>query len=425
MPCGLIRRWILAGGGDSPYPGPIHGDFSVRWTGYVVITSTESYVFSVQADDGVRLWIGDFLVADNWSSPDFQQHDTAPLLLTAGQKYSIKMEMYDNGGGATARLRWHTVSGSIEDQPIPGSQLEPPAGPMPLIAGRAPNDMCVPNVDLNNGGSVDNQYFAGTPVPPKEVISGGVEALSKISLDASEVAGYRVSGTYRVLIVPVGYSDEEITARESKILEVLETVYQQLGLPVTFSYLKQSMPIPVDEYGSVMRTDGDAMAKLKEMIPSLGKPAPHMLILDVNIGGRGYAGDGFVVIQREAYLFTGIHELGHEFGLSDGYYDTFYSYGGLHANTEWYLVDSSGNPLITNADWKMWLGTHYAKFITSPYVCFGEPITKPEGAAESIMGGWWDDDKIFQGSQLNPAVFTDFQRWLMKRTIAEILKKTP
>lgn len=39
---------------------------SVRWTGFVQPAFSERYVFTVEANDGARLWVGDQLMFDNF-----------------------------------------------------------------------------------------------------------------------------------------------------------------------------------------------------------------------------------------------------------------------------------------------------------------------------------------------------------------------
>ena len=54
---------------NSGAPGPVGiaaTHFSVRWTGAVIPTTTESYTFYTITDDGVRLWINGTLVIDHW-----------------------------------------------------------------------------------------------------------------------------------------------------------------------------------------------------------------------------------------------------------------------------------------------------------------------------------------------------------------------
>ena len=41
---------------------------SVRWTGFIKVDSADSYVFSVHANDGVRLYVDQKLIIDELSS---------------------------------------------------------------------------------------------------------------------------------------------------------------------------------------------------------------------------------------------------------------------------------------------------------------------------------------------------------------------
>ncbi len=55
-------------GNGSPEPEVVNVDnFKVRWTGEVVIPSAGTYTFHTQTDDGVRLWVNDILVLENWT----------------------------------------------------------------------------------------------------------------------------------------------------------------------------------------------------------------------------------------------------------------------------------------------------------------------------------------------------------------------
>ena len=69
--------------------------FSVRWSGMVQPRSTEPYTFTTTADDGVRLWVNDELVIDDWTthtSADTHQGVTSAAL-TAGQPYTLTLEL--------------------------------------------------------------------------------------------------------------------------------------------------------------------------------------------------------------------------------------------------------------------------------------------------------------------------------------------
>src|SRR6185295_16046578 len=84
---------------------------------------SETHTFYTVSDDGVRLWINGQLLIDNWSDHG-PTENSGSIALTAGQKYALKMEYYENGGGATAKLLWS--SASTPKQVIPQGQLHPP-----------------------------------------------------------------------------------------------------------------------------------------------------------------------------------------------------------------------------------------------------------------------------------------------------------
>ena len=74
--------------------------FSVRWTGTICLSEKEAASrLKVISDDGVRVWIGDNLVIDAW-------RDQAPtdypvnMKFIPGKTYPVKIEFYENAGGA-------------------------------------------------------------------------------------------------------------------------------------------------------------------------------------------------------------------------------------------------------------------------------------------------------------------------------------
>lgn len=98
--------------------------FSARWTGQVKPGRSEVYTFHTTSDDGVRLWMDGQLIINNWTDHP-PTDNSGQIALTAGQKYDIKMEYYENGGGAVARLWWSSASQS--KQIVPQSRLYPNA----------------------------------------------------------------------------------------------------------------------------------------------------------------------------------------------------------------------------------------------------------------------------------------------------------
>lgn len=79
--------------------------FSVRWTGKVKPQYTGTYTFYTSSDDGVRLWVNNQLIINKWVDQATTEW-SGTIQLTAGQKYDIKLEYYDNTEDAIAKLSW-------------------------------------------------------------------------------------------------------------------------------------------------------------------------------------------------------------------------------------------------------------------------------------------------------------------------------
>jgi glucose/arabinose dehydrogenase len=115
-------------GSGAPAPGIGADTFSVRWTGQVQPQFTGTYTFYTVSDDGVRLWVNGQQIVNNWTN-HAPTENSGTIALTAGQRYDIRMEMFENTGGATARLLWS--SASVAKQVIPGARLFTTSAPSP------------------------------------------------------------------------------------------------------------------------------------------------------------------------------------------------------------------------------------------------------------------------------------------------------
>jgi beta-glucosidase len=73
--------------------------FSIRWTGYFVPQKSGDYKFFTSADDGVRLYLGDDTVIDDWQRHS-QTVDSYATHLEAGQAYKIRLEYFEAVGSA-------------------------------------------------------------------------------------------------------------------------------------------------------------------------------------------------------------------------------------------------------------------------------------------------------------------------------------
>jgi len=78
------------------------GSYAERWTGWVFIGQTGTWTFSTVSNDGVRLWVDDVQIIDNWTN----HADTLDIGLTTLDQgwYPIRLEHYQAGGGVVIQL---------------------------------------------------------------------------------------------------------------------------------------------------------------------------------------------------------------------------------------------------------------------------------------------------------------------------------
>ena len=79
--------------------------FSARWTGFISAPTTGRYRLETVSDDGVRLYFDGAQVISNWSDHG-RTVDDAEVDLVAGKWYPVRLEYYQNTGGAEIALRW-------------------------------------------------------------------------------------------------------------------------------------------------------------------------------------------------------------------------------------------------------------------------------------------------------------------------------
>src|SRR5262249_41924773 len=100
----------FAWGMGSPDPRiPPGGPFSVVWQGQVEALYNETYTFTTLSDDGIRLWVNEKRLIDNWTDhPPTEDSGTIPL--KAYRKYDIRIEYYQGVGDSAAKLYWSSPS---------------------------------------------------------------------------------------------------------------------------------------------------------------------------------------------------------------------------------------------------------------------------------------------------------------------------
>jgi hypothetical protein len=116
--------WRLGAPTGASLPAPDH--FSVRWRGQVQPRFSGPYTFHTFADDGVRVWVNDRKIIDNWQNQAATAtQGTIPLV--AGRRYDIRVDYYEFDKTAQLLLAWSGPRQPFEV--IPTRQLYPASAP--------------------------------------------------------------------------------------------------------------------------------------------------------------------------------------------------------------------------------------------------------------------------------------------------------
>lgn len=122
-------------GSGAPAAGVSVDTFTVRWTGAVLPPLSDTYTFYTTTDDGVRLYVNNQLVVDDWQDQGATER-SGSITLVGQQRYNIRMEYYENGGSASATLAWSTPA--LAKTIIPQTQLYPASNPPPVVTITSP-----------------------------------------------------------------------------------------------------------------------------------------------------------------------------------------------------------------------------------------------------------------------------------------------
>ena len=96
--------------------------FSVHWKGQVKADLDGTYTFHTLSEGGVRLWVNEVLLVDNWRRHG-KTEDTGTLILKAGRWYSIQLDYFQHRRHGAIQL-FYSAKG-LARTVIPASHLRP------------------------------------------------------------------------------------------------------------------------------------------------------------------------------------------------------------------------------------------------------------------------------------------------------------
>lgn len=129
-------------GTKAPITGYPTDNFSVRWTGQLKAPQTGTYKFTTASNDGVRVWVNNQLIIDNWTNHTVQTN-SGSIALTANNYYDVKVEYYESTNTSQISLSWTKPNGVTEIVPnnVLFSEAQQPSVPQNVTT--APGDKAV------------------------------------------------------------------------------------------------------------------------------------------------------------------------------------------------------------------------------------------------------------------------------------------
>ncbi|HEX8330767.1 MAG TPA: PA14 domain-containing protein [Hymenobacter sp.] len=105
-----------------PAPGVPAEYFSVRWTGWLVPPASGRYVFHATVDDGIRIWLNDQLIMNEWR-PQWVTDFTAAVNLKAGEPYKLRVDYFQDIFDTRLRVTWERPDKPLAPPPASWSNL--------------------------------------------------------------------------------------------------------------------------------------------------------------------------------------------------------------------------------------------------------------------------------------------------------------
>ena len=168
----------LAHNFDEEPLGGITEDFIVKYQGVISTPQDSNVLFMAQADDGVRLYINNHLIIDDWFDKGGGGSISAPQQFTANTPYEITLWYYENGGAAwlqtwwEVNYQWEIIPASAFGVPVVNPMPNPvpvEPSPEPSVVEPEPSPSPTPEpTPVDEQTPVSNPDPAPQPVPVEQ-----------------------------------------------------------------------------------------------------------------------------------------------------------------------------------------------------------------------------------------------------------------
>ncbi|MDJ0754461.1 MAG: PA14 domain-containing protein [Ardenticatenaceae bacterium] len=142
-------------GSSTPAPNVVNPDqFSARWTRTVNL-NRGTYTFTATPDDGMRVWVNNQLIIDQWKVQSGIRYSTSVFI--PGGATTLRVEYFEYSGLAEARLTWSAGGSTTTSPPASSGDVPQTAvmrGAAVLNVRSGPGMNFNPFTHLRNGDTV-------------------------------------------------------------------------------------------------------------------------------------------------------------------------------------------------------------------------------------------------------------------------------
>jgi beta-glucosidase len=235
--------------GSGPAPGLGPDNFSVRWSGLLTPPESGTYQLGATGDDGYRLWLDGKLLVEDWG---FHSATTkqAEVKLEKGRKYALKMEYFQGGGAAVAKLVWSQLA----EHPIEAAVAAAKQADVVIAVVGITSDLEGEEMDVQVPGFKGGDRTSMDLPQEEETLLKAVQATGKplvvVLMNGSALA-VNWAQAYANAILEAWYPGEE---GGTAIAQTLAGVNNPAGrLPVTFYKGVEQLPL-FEDYSMKERT---------------------------------------------------------------------------------------------------------------------------------------------------------------------------
>jgi beta-glucosidase len=213
-----------------PAPGMAAQNFSVRWTGFLKPLDSGAYDLGMTGDDGYRVWLDGKLLVEDWSSHG-PTTKTAKVTLDKSRRYALKVEYFQGGGGAVARLVLSHVVAHLQEAALAAAKEAEVTIAVVGISSELENEEMTVNVPGFLGGDRTRIDLPAEEERLLEAVSATGTPLVVVLMNGSALA-VNWAQQHADAILEAWYPGEE---GGTAIAETLAGVNNPAGrLPVTF-----------------------------------------------------------------------------------------------------------------------------------------------------------------------------------------------